>query len=290
MMASNVNFDRQYRLAIGPAGGEGFEVGATTIKQPIPLHINFALQRADLESQNTGKIEVWNLSPAHLSMLDQKNCCVALRAGYGNRLPLIFAGVVSYASTAKDGSDIKTEIEVNDSLIEIRNTYVSISYNGTVNWKTIMDDVAAKMGVAVTYSYNATFVDIPNGFSFVGLARDVIHKGCQCCGLEWSIQNGVMQIKKPGDVMSREVYVISSKTGMIGIPVRVVVSQTEDTKENILGWDVEYLLNGAINVNDYVKVESNVVTGYFRVYSIEMSGDNLSGDWMCKARLLEVSE
>lgn len=289
-MANSTNFDRQYRLSVGPAGGEGFEIGAATVEQPIPLHINFALQRADLESQNTGKIEVWNLSPAHLAMLDEKNCCVSLRAGYGNRLPLIFAGKVSYASTAKDGSDVKTEIEVNDSLIQIRNTFVSVSYNGTVNWKNIFDDVAAQMGVAVSYSYNVTFVDVPNGFSFVGLGRDVIHKGCSCCGLDWSIQNGVMQIKKPGDVMSREVYVLSSKTGLIGIPVRVVVTKKEDTDENVLGWDVEYLLNGAINVNDFVKLESNVVTGYFRVYSVEMTGDNISGDWICKAKLLEVSK
>lgn len=287
-MSGYKNFDRQYRLAIGPAGGTGFEIGATTSEQPIPLHINFAIEKADLESQNTGKIEVWNLSPAHLAMLEDEKCCLSLRAGYGNRLPLIFAGTVSYSSTCEDGADRKTEIEVNDSLIEMRNTYVSLSYNGTVNWKTILDDVATQMGVVITYSYNATFVDVANGFSFVGLAKDVIHKGCQCCGLTWSIQNGIVQVKKPGDVMSREVFLISAKTGMIGIPVRVVISEDENTKQKTLGWDVQYLLNGAIGVDDFVKLESNIVTGYFRVYSVETAGDNLSGDWMCKARLLEV--
>jgi len=288
-MSGYENFDRQYRLAIGPPGGEGFEIGSTTKECPIPLHINFSFQKSDLKAQNTGKVEVWNLSPSHLAMIDEKECCLSLRAGYGNRLSLIFAGLISYASTSEDGSDIKTEIEVNDSLIEIRNTYISISYNGTVNWKTIFDDTAAKMGVAITYSYNVTFADIPNGFSFVGLARDVIDKGCACCGLTWSIQNGVMQVKKPGDVMSREVFILSPKTGMVGMPVRVVVSEDENTKQKVLGWDVNYLLNGAINVDDFVKVESRTVTGYFRVYSIEASGDNISGDWMCKARLLEVS-
>ena len=52
---------------------------------------------------------------------------------------------------------------------------------------------------------------------------------------------------------------------------------------------MEYFLNGAINIDDYVKLESDTVTGYFRVYSLEISGDNVSGDWICKARLLEVS-
>ena len=283
------NFDRQYRLAAGPAGGAGFEVGETSKAQPVALHVNFSLQKSDLETQNTGRVTLWNLNPSQLAVLNEKDCVVSLKAGYGSKLALIFAGIVSYVSTTIDSADRKTEIEVIDNLVEIRDTYVSVSYNGTVNWKIIFDDVAAQMGVAVSYSYNAEFVDISNGFSFVGLARDIMTKGCKCCNLSGSIQNGVMQVKKPGDVMSREVYVLSPDTGLLGIPARVVITQDEATGKNTLGWDVEYFLNGAINIDDYVKLESETVTGYFRVYSLEISGDNVSGDWICKARLLEVS-
>ncbi|MCM1059089.1 MAG: hypothetical protein NC452_02220 [Eubacterium sp.] len=123
----------------------------------------------------------------------------------------------------------------------------------------------------------------------MGLARNIMTKGCDCCHLSWSLQNGVMQVKKTGDTMSREVYVLSKDTGLIGVPERVVVSQEKKTdKDSVLGWDVEYFLNGAINIDDYVKLETKSVTGYFRVYSIDMQGDNASGDWICKARLLEV--
>lgn len=288
-MVDNANFNRQYRLAAGPAGGVGFEVGETSRLQPIPLHIDFSLQKSDLETQNTGRVTVWNLNPSQLAVLNETDCCVSLRAGYGSRLSLIFAGIVSHATTTKDGADVKTEIEVVDNLIEIRDTYVAVSYNGAVNWKTIFDDVAAQMGVAVSYSYNATFANLANGFSFVGLAKDIMTKGCKCCGLSWSLQNGVMQVKRPGDVMSREVYVLSPDSGLIGIPARVVITQNEATGKNQLGWEVEYFLNGAINIDDYVKLESKTVTGYFRTRSIEYSGDNISGDWLCKAQLLEVS-
>lgn len=287
-MAGYQNFDRQYRLAAGPAGGTGFEIGHTSKSQPIPLHIEFSLQKSDLETQNTGRVTVWNLNKSELAVLNEKDCVVSLKAGYGSRLSLIFSGIVSYVSTTIDNADRKTEIEVVDNLVEIRDTYISVSYNGTVNWKTIFDDVAAQMGVAVSYSYNAAFADISNGFSFVGQARDIMTKGCNCCNLAWSIQNGVMQIKRPGDVMSREVYILSSDTGLLGIPARVVITQDEATGENTLGWDVEYFLNGSINIDDYVKLEAETVTGYFRVYSLEISGDNVSGDWICKARLLEV--
>lgn len=293
-MPESTNFDRQYRMAAGPAGMTGFEIGATSSEQPVPLHIEFSLQKSDLSTQNTGKLSVWNLSPEHLSILSKSDCALSLRAGYGSRISLIFAGIVSYIKTSLDGADRKTEIEVIDSLIEVRDTYVSVSYNGVTNWKTIFDDVGAQMGVAVSYAYNAEFADVSNGFSFVGPAKNIITKGCDCCDLDWSIQNGVLQIKKPGDVMSREVYVLSPDTGLINIPARVSLEKSSSKKsestEKKIGWEVEYLLNGAINIDDYVRLESKYVTGYFRVSKLEISGDNQSGDWFCKAQLLEVAE
>lgn len=285
---STENFYRQYRLTIGKAGGTGSEIGETSKSQPVALHVNFSIQKTDLEAQNTGRVTVWNLNKQHLAALDKKDCALALKAGYGNRLALIFAGIVTNSRTSLDGADVKTEIEVVDNLVEVRDTYVTISYTGTVNWKTIMDDVANQMGVAVTYSYNAEFVDIPNGFSFVGQAKEIMNKGCKCCGLVWSLQNGVMQVKKPGDVMSKEVYVLSADSGLLGIPARVTEAAAQGKSEPEIGWDVEYFLNGAIHVDDYVKLESEKVSGYFRVYSIEITGDNVTGDWICKARLKEV--
>lgn len=289
-MASNKNFDRQYRLAAGPSGGTGFEVGATSDSQPIPLHVSFQFQRSELQAANTGKVAIWNLNDDHLAVLNEPDCYLIFRAGYGNRLPKVFSGVVSYSTTTTDGADRKTEIEIIDSLIEMRDTYVSVCYNGIVSWRKIFDDVAAQMGIAITYSYNVKFTSVSNGFSFVGPAKEILEKGCDSCNLEWSIQNGILQIKQPGDVMSKEVYLLSPDHGLIGIPSSVVISQDQVTGKNSLGWDVVFLMNAAINIDDYVKLESKSISGYFRVYSMDITGDNLSGDWICKARLLEVNE
>lgn len=54
------------------------------------------------------------------------------------------------------------------------------------------------------------------------------------------------------------------------------------------GWDVEYLMNAAIDIDDYVHLKSKYVEGYFRVYSVTIDGDNMEGSWTCTARLLEV--
>ena len=279
------NFDRQYRMTAGKPGSVGFEIGGTS---PYALHISFSVQKQELESSNTAKVQVWNLNKANLATLEEKDCYLTLKAGYGNTLPVILSGTVSHSNTKLDGADTLTEIEVVDGLAEIRDTWVSISYAGKVNSKKIIDDIASQMGVTVTYSYNAECADIPNGFSFVGQAKHTLSKACAVSGLEWSIQNGVLQVKKPGDVMSKEVYVISPETGLISIPERVQISSSDQNGKNQVGYDLVYLMNGAIGPGDYVQVDSKYLKGFFRVYSLEIDGDNLGGAWQCKARVLEV--
>lgn len=281
-----MNFDRQYRVSIGQAGSEGFEIGAEV---PSPLHISFSLERADVETQNTGKLSIWNLNPEHLSQLEQKDCLVVVKAGYGNQLGIVFAGVITFFTTSMDGADRLTEIEVVDYRVEVRDTYVSLSYEGVVGVETVMEEIGGQMGVTVSYSYNAEFSKFQNGFSFVGAGKDALSKACDSSGLCWGIHNGVLQIKKTGDVMSNQVYVLSASTGMIGIPKRVLISNNDGSDGSSLGYDVVFLMNASIHVDDYVKVESAYLTGYFRVYSLQIEGDNLSGFWQCTARLLEVA-
>lgn len=279
------NWDRQYRLSAGKAGSKGFEIG----EGDRPLHISFSVEKADTESSNTAKVSVWNLNDEHLAELNKDDCVVVLKAGYGTVMPLIFTGVVTFAQTKTDGSDVMTEIELVDNRVEVRDTYVSVCYSGTVNSKTLIQDTANQMGVTVSFSYNAEFKDIPNGFSYVGPAATVLTKACDTSGLVWTINNGVLQVKKPRDTMSREVYELSAETGLIGIPTRVQISDSNGSETTQYGWDVEFLMNAAITIDDYVYLNSRLVKGYFRVYSITIEGDNLEGSWTCTARLLEVS-
>ena len=88
--------------------------------------------------------------------------------------------------------------------------------------------------------------------------------------------------------MSKEVYVISPETGLISIPERVQISSSDQNGKNQVGYDLVYLMNGAIGPGDYVQVDSKYLKGFFRVYSLEIDGDSLVGAWQCKARVLEV--
>ena len=283
-----VQFDRQYRFSAGPAGGSGFEIGTTTPESPTALHIKFSIEKADTETPNTSNISLWNLNPEHLVILNQKDCVVTLRAGYDNTMTLIFVGVVTHIETTLDGGDRETVIELTDGRIELRDTYVALSYSGIINTRKIIEDIAANMGVTLTFSYNAQFVNLENGFSFIGHGRTALDKACASSDLTWQIHNGVLQVKAKGDTMTQQGYLLSTDSGLIGIPKKITYGDDGTGVGEKTGWEVEYLMNGAIVIGDLIRLESKVVTGYFRILTIEMDGDNLEGDWSCTARLIEV--
>lgn len=278
----SVQFDRQYRFS---AGMPGFEVGTA---DPVGLHVYFNVQKVDVSAANSSKITLWNLTKPQLATLNEADCIVTLKAGYGSVMPLIFVGAITRVVTINDGADRMTEMEAIDGRVELRDSFVSLSYKGIVNTKTVMQDVAGQMGLPVTFSYNANFSNYPNGFSYIGAAKTVLDKLCAPTGLIWEIQNGILQIKRKNDTMSREVFLLSPETGLIGIPKRLTEGAENDTDAVKNGWEVVYFLNGAIGVGDYVKLESETVTGYFRVHTVEHDGDNLEGDWLSTAHIYEV--
>ena len=136
-----------------------------------------------------------------------------------------------------------------------------------------------------------------SGYSYVGAVKTALTDVCGLVGLNWSIQNGTLQIQKTGEAVSQAVQVISPETGLIGVPKSIynsAVTSGQETgstlQDSLFGYEIEYFMNGNIGVNDLIALESKVATGIFRVYKLQIDGDNLSGDWQCTAQILEVKQ
>ena len=288
---ANQNFGRSYLLQAGPAGQKGIQLDGTYGK--TALHIAFSVEKSDSKSLNSGKIQLWNLKKDSRDVLDLKDCMVVLEAGYGTNTALILQGNVVASSTMPDGADMLTEIEVADGRVAVRDTYLSLSYVGKVNEKTLYDDLASKMGVAVQYSAGCVFGYIPDGYAYIGKACNCLQALTENNGKTYSIQNGVLQIFCPGEPVNRRGYLISKDTGLLDIPKRITISEGEATDSGTTvsqtGWEIRYLLNGAIGVNDMIRLESDIARGYYRVRKITIDGDNLEGDWTCTAQIMEVT-
>lgn len=144
-----------------------------------------------------------------------------------------------------DGADRMTEIEVVDGRVALRDTYISISRSGKVNSKEVFDQIAGEMGVSVVYSKGCKFKTLPHGFSYVGAAKTALKKLCKTCGLKWSIQNSVLQIRKPNEAITTRAYLLSTDTGLLEVPKRITISSESDDSSNgksnsQIGYEVKY--------------------------------------------------
>ena len=299
------NWLRDYRIRIGVPGQAGFEIG--TPKKGRALHVVFDLEKTDLESSNTGKVTIDNLSDEHKAILNEKGCIMEIDAGYiGGGIYTIFNGGVSNTTEILDDTaDRSIEVELIDGFSNYDRPG-TISMNEVVLGAMVLDEIKEQMGiesVVVTPAAEERLLETvyDNGYCFVGRLKEALHKLCTKAGLAFTLQAGVLQIYVEGEAVTTKAFILSRDTGLISVPKKITISKTGDStaatgvsygnstvESGIPGYEVMYFINGAIGVNDLVELRSNLVSGIFRVHSQHFEGDNYDGDWLCTAQLVEV--
>ena len=95
---------------------------------------------------------------------------------------------------------------------------------------------------------------------------------------------------------------LSADSGMIGSPKPFFESASTSSKSSTIknassnttkrkakkGIEVTYCLNGHIQIDDYVKVESREYKGNYRASKIRFIGDTEGDDWQCVGQFVEV--
>lgn len=294
-----MRFSRTWRLVFGQAGRKGLELLP-------PLRMSFEVTKDTEEEPNKHRISVWNLKPETRDALTKPDTFVVLYAGYehDNGALLLASGNVIYGYTRREGPDIITEIEVADGFVNLRDSAVSVGYAENVSAKTILTDLAGKMGLTLYMPSGAPDRTWSNGFSFYGPAHQALHKVVQGTGLEWSIQNGTLQVLERNGVTQRRAIVLAAGAGLIGSPERtrdgarekaVVKDQKTGNNKNIAsseqmkeGWRVRSMLLPQAMPGDVIKLETEFVEGFFRIESLKSTGDySGGGDWQTELQLVD---
>lgn len=282
------NYIRTYRIRCGRQGEQGFEIGNADVPWDEALHVSFSVEKSDVESPNTAKVQIWNLSDESLRVLDGQDCVLELSAGYGFSTALVVVGNVTSVTTTPDNADRLTEIEVVDGRAELRDTFITISLNGTCSSERAYERVAESMGMALTFAPDLSFPSMPEGFCFAGKAKDALDKVSGYCGHSWTIQNHTLQVTWPGRAIGAQAFVLAPDSGLLGTPKKVTIGQEAQGEGTQTGWEVDYFLNAAIGVNDVVQLQCKEADGFYRVHKVTIDGDNMEGDWACSAQLLEI--
>ncbi len=270
------------------------------------LKINFSIEKDTTKESNKSKLEIYNLSESSRKAIEVADNEVEIYAGYEDGAVLCFRGTVTYGYTKDSGTECITSLDLADGTVALRDSYCSLSYAPGTSAKTIIQRCATEMGVPVVYGDDVGELEnYKNGFSFIGQAPECLTEVCNALGLSWSIQNNILNIILAGGTATNRGLVFSAQSGLIGLPERIVQAEYKSNKttpkrkakqkakkeepRKKAGWRIETLLVPSVNPGDMVKVESRIITGWFRVEKVRHSGEYNGQRWNSEMDLIEVN-
>lgn len=225
-------FGRAYRLRVQTLPLTFLEFASSADYQQ--LDFSFRVTRTLSKEPNTAEISILNLSDRHRSELEiMENSFVELFAGYESGSSLIFKGDIRSIENNKDVDTWLTSLSSGDGEKTVRTARVNKSFPPGTTVTTVLTAIAKTMkdangGKGVTIGNVVSIapqgallgagVQFLNGCTVSGPSAKEFDRICRSAGLEWSIQNNVIQLLPVDRPLPVSAVVLSSKTGLVGTP------------------------------------------------------------------------
>lgn len=238
------------------------------------FRIGFKIEKDSSSTINKAEIRIYNLSSNSRSLAENKNNVVELFAGYGKQSKLLFRGNPSRVISTVGGPDSVTTFEVGDGLKSFQNSRVDVSFKQGTPAKDIFQTLTNAMGLARGEQKGIPEKSFPSGLSLSGPVRDHMNYLSNKLDIEWSIQNGTIQILPKGKATDQAAFLLSAETGLIGSP---------NKKDK--GLEVVSLLQPDINPGRTVEIQSKFVNGQFRVEKVSHEGDTSDTAWFTRIEI-----
>jgi hypothetical protein len=245
----------------------------------LGLDLAFMVDKTIKPDPNTAEITIWNLNEEHRQGLADKakdGITVYLEAGYKDATSVIAEGDLRFVNTYRDGPDLVTKVCTGDG-DKAKAGRISKSYGLATPVATVLRDVAKACNVPVgnleTAITGATLTGAGSvykgGTSVSGNAYEALQRLAASAGLEVSIQRGKLQFLAAGMGLAGKAYELSAETGLYGSPS---VDQSGMLKAQC--GMLPDLFPGR-----KVVMDSELVTGTFKVTRARYIGDTAGADW-----------
>ena len=275
---------RRISLIVGDASGNGLDLSA--------LHIKFNVWSATTQSPKHAMIRIYNVADATAVALQQEFTQVFLQAGYDGSYGQIFSGAIKQARKGRENAT--------DTFVDIVAADSDQAYNWAVVNKTLaagwsltnyhlaLMQSMATYGVTAGYTTQFSSVKLPRGKVIYGPARDHMRLLSQSAGAQWTIIDGKLQLVRVNDYIPGQTIVLTSATGMIGMPVQTVDGIVVKSLLNpniVPGRQIQLdnaSIQGAQISVDYTAVNyfpSTDADGFYKVYAVHQNGDTRGQDF-----------
>lgn len=258
------------------------QVGTVALSQ---LRVSFTVEKSTKADPNPATVQVYNLSEDTRTKLSrEKGARMALTAGYVGTAALIYSGDVRVVSHAKQGPDWVTTLTSGDGERAYRNSFASASFGAGTPVATVVRSLAQALGVGTGNleqalaqgGFRRSLTEYSSGYAVHGQAQRELSRVLTALGLEWSVQDGQLQVLRPAEVLPGTAILLSSRMrNLIGSPEYA-------SPEKVKGpptVKARMLLYPAVRPGVQVQLESAQVNGYFKVLKCIHVGDTHGQEW-----------
>lgn len=257
-------------------------VAAVTVGTLRFTNLDFAFTvTKDLSREpNIAEVQVYNLSESSRRQVEQtEDQQVRIEAGYSSQggSSVIFQGTLRKASSQRIGADVITKIEAGDGERSMRRARINRSFGSGTSLRTVVEAVGESMGVGA-----GNLAEVAQGVGFEGLglvfsegtvvsgdARREMNGLLESAGVEWSVQDGNLQLLNRGETLTSTAVVLRADTGLVESP--------SIDSEGVMR--ARALLIPGVFPGRRVEVLSEFVRGFYRVEKAVYSGDTSATEW-----------
>ncbi|MCT9071194.1 phage protein [Cupriavidus gilardii] len=244
---STRQFGRKVSLIIGQDSGDAIDLSE--------LRFRFDVRRGDLQTPNSARIRVYNVSKQTAQRIEREFTRVVLQAGYPGNYGIIFDGTVKQV---RRGRESQTDTYLDITAADGDSAYNFAVVNTTLAaGSTAADHVAAACTAMNPYGVSQGYLPelpknpLPRGKVMFGMAREFMRWTARTCQTVWSIQDGKVVMVPETSYMPGEIPVITSETGMVGLP-----EQTQN------GITIKMLLNPSVKIGRLIQIDNASVQRY----------------------------
>lgn len=268
------------------------------------LHFTFKVEQNDNEQPNNARIRIYNLSEQTIAKIQGEFDSVVLEAGYVNAaFGVIFKGSIKqYGRGKENATDTYFDILAADGDPEYNFGIVNATLDSGSTDKTVLNTVVNQMGlkgIATPLTLNLSGRENIRPKVLFGMGRVYLRQVATTNFSSWSIQNGVVQIVQLNSYLPNELVVLTSETGMVGIP-----ELTDEGVKVVSLLNPKLVIGGLIQIdnkslnkilqqnpsdktfapvfNKYAGVQANAyenADGIYKILVVEYEGDTRGNPW-----------
>lgn len=277
-------FDRRAILTVGTIQINGGVLQGRLLGVKFDFHVTKTIDG----KPNKAEIHITNMNPSHRAALEgAASIPVQLEAGYAEGTSVLFLGTLRSATSVKDGPDWVTTIGSGDGEKAVQTARINVSIAPGTNTDEVFRKLAKALGVGegnlaqaaqtIRSAFSGTGNIFTAGTVLTGQASAEMNRICRSLDLEWSIQNGKLQILERTKALAGKAILLSGLgigTGMIGSP-----SISVDSKDQRQVLSAEMAMIPDVYPGRIMIVESIDKSGQFRIESSEHQGDTHGPKW-----------